>query len=283
MAIEAMASAQLGDEQHATKLIDILLCDNDVRLGLGLNHECPIARRRPETMPLSVNVLEYLERTTLDRLRYLDLATFKFAHALFMRREKRMLATLASSELLFKEVRFLRDERFSEVPAKKRSKTLDLVVWYTPVVLRFGPARGRNQTDCRDFQVVMILTGALGTAQWVRAPQLAEAFKGNAYFATDPAKERWLTHIISSSHIKVSMIDAGVRGRLRAAYRGSGDLSRDELCFELFRETEKTRHKYDPPRETRTISDDLASQLINAFRAPVNEYLARCDATGAAK
>jgi hypothetical protein len=302
VAIHAIARAQLGDSKGAAELFDSLLCDNSVRLALGFDPDRPIPRRRPETMPLSVDIFELLDRTNLDKLRYVDMAAFSAAHTLYSRREKRMQDTISSSELQFKGVQFFPDLRFSATEGKRKSSVL--ISSAQPAVLQFGPAqRSSRGPDC---YVVVVVQSHFGFSRWIVPSEFDEAFEGNGYFRTDPAKERWLTHILASDAMSglkdESRLDhAEVRlgpgktvmgyadgSESRALTRPAGkqygpvrkyagrsiDWSWDEVCFELFLEMERTGHVDNKVKSERTaLSADLAQQITAAFRQPISEYL----------
>jgi hypothetical protein len=301
MAIHAIARAQLGDSKGAAELFDSLLCDNSVRLALGFDPDRPIPRRRPETMPLSVDSFELLDRTNLDKLRYVDMAAFSAAHALFSRREKRMQDTISSSALQFKGVQFFPDLRFSTTQGKRKV----LISSAQPAGLQFGPAqRSSGGPDC---YVVVVVQGHSGFSRWIVPSEFDEAFEGNRYFRTDPAKERWLSHILASDgmsglkdesgldHAEVRLGPgktvmgyadgsesralagpAGTQYGPARKYAGrSIDWSWDEVCFELFLEMERAGHVDNKVTSERTaLSANLAQQITAAFREPVSEYLA---------
>jgi hypothetical protein len=299
MAIHAIAKAQLGDSKRAAELFDSLLCDNSVRLALGFDPDRPIPRRRPETMPLSVDIFELLDhRTDLDKLRYVDMAGFSAAHALFSRREKRMQDTISSSELQLKGVQFFPDLRFSPTQGKRKSSVL--VSSTQPAVLQFGPAQ--RSSRARDCYVVVLVQSHFGFSRWIVPTEFDEAFEGNGYFRTDPAKERWLTHILASDGMGGLKDEAGLDhaevrlgpgktvmgyadgsesralakqyGPVRKYAGRSIDWSLDEVCFELFLEMERTGQVDDKVQSERTaLSADLAQQITAAFRQPISEYL----------
>jgi hypothetical protein len=310
MAIHAIARAQLGDSKGASELFDGLLCDNSVRLALGFDPDRPIPRRRPETMPLSVDIQELLDRTNLDKLRYVDIAAFGSAHVLFSRRERRMHETMSSSELQFKGVQFFPDLRFSAPPGKRKSSGPLPVA--QPAVLKFGP--GQRASAGSDWYVVALVQSHFGS-RWIVPPEFDEAFDGNTYFRSDPAKDRWLAHILSSDgmnglkdesrldHVEVRLgpgktlmayadgsesrslaHPSGERYGLGLARKYAGrsiDWSWDEVCFELFLEMERTGHaekaKPEPAAEGARrppgLSPDVSKQMLAAFRLWIDEYL----------
>jgi hypothetical protein len=108
-------------------------------------------------------------------------------------------------------------------------------------------------------------------------PQLAQVFQGNAYFDQDPARRRWLAHILSSGHVDHIRDDAGLGIKsglgLRERDRPGTDLTWDEISFEIFRETEQLEHPYSRDLEFKSISDDLALVLIDAYRESLVEHL----------
>jgi len=271
LAIEAIARAEMGDEKKATPLVDVLLCNQEIRLGLGLDESGVIPRRRPEAMPLKDDTLGLIFGADLDRLRYLDFATFTTAHALFRKRNKHMLAKLATSKLSFKTFRLFSDLRFAEKPAK-RKRIFDMSSSYTPAVLRFGSACGDTYID-----VVIIRCVDFVGREWAMPPQLAQVFKGNAYFEQDPARKRWLAHILSSGHVENIIDDAGfgIKTGLgpRVKYRPGADLAWDEISFEIFRETEHLERPYSRTLEFKPISDELALKLVDVYREPLVERL----------
>jgi hypothetical protein len=305
MAIRAIAKAQLGDSAGASELFDILLCDNSVRLALGFDPDRPIPRRRPEIMPLGLDILELQDRTNLDKLRYVDMAAFSSACALFNRREQRMQETTSSSELLFKRVQFFPDLRFAAAPGKRKSSVRFPTA--QPAVLQFGPAP--CSSGAPDFYVVVLVESNFGFSRWIVPPGFDEEFEGNAYFRTDPAKGRWLTHILWSDgmsalknetrldHAEVRLGSGktlmgyadGSESRaltghlakkpglgLARRYAGrSIDWSWDEVCFELFLEMERAGHADNKNKsEATSLAADLATQLTAVFRQPIGDYLA---------
>lgn len=271
LAIEAIARAEMGEEGGATPLIDVLLCNPEIRLGLGLDDRGLIPRRRPEAMPLKSDVLDLTFGADLDRLRYLDLAAFRAAHALFLERDESMLGKMAASELVFKEFRVFPDLRFSE-PRAKRRPSFHSGDSYSPALLRFGPAHGDAHVD-----VVVIRRSDIVGTRWLMPPQLAQVFKGNAIFDQDAARKRWLAHILSSGHVE-KVDDAAGLGRkgglgLWEKYRPPAALSRDEISFEIFRATERVERPYSRELEFGVVSDELALALIDAFRGALAEHL----------
>lgn len=271
LAIEAIAWAEIGDERKAKPLVDVLLCNHEIRLGLGLDNGGLIPRRRPEAMPLKSETIDLLYDENLDRLRYLDLAAFRAAHALFLKRDKYMLGKLQTSELAFKEFRIFPDLRFAEKRAK-RKLAFDTGKSYTPAVLRCGPAYSDVHID-----VVVILCSDFANNQWLMPSQLAQVFNGNAYFDQDPARRRWLAHILSSGHVENITDDAGFRIKsglgLREKYRPGADLTRREISFEIFRETEQLERPWSREPEFKSISDDLALVLVDVCRESLVEHL----------
>jgi len=254
----------MGDESQAEPLIDVLLCNQEIRLGLGLDNGSLISRRRPETMPLKDDTLDQAYAADLDRLRYLDLAAFSAAHALFLKRDKRMLNKLAASTLVFKQFRIFPDLQFVETRAK-RKLTLDISGRYMPAVVSFGPAYGEAH-----FDVVVIRRSDFGWPKWFMPPQLAQVFKGNAYFEQDPTRKRWLAHILSSGHVEKINDGAGLRIKsglgLWEKYRPGPDLARDEISFTVFSETEQQRLLHTRDVEFQSIADDLAVVLVDVYR-----------------
>lgn len=271
LAIEAIARAEMGDERTAAPLVDVLLCNQEVRLGLGLDDDGLIPRRRPEAMPLQNDALEPMYGEDLDRLRYLDLAAFRAARALFVKRDQYMLGKLAVSELAFKGFRIFPELRFAEKRATRKS-IFNTNNSYTPAVLRFGPAHGDSHVD-----VVVIHCSDFVRPRWLMPPQLAQVFQGNAYFDQDPECKRWLAHVLASGHVENIMNDAGLKIKsglgLRDKFQLGADLARDEISFEIFRETEQPKRIQWRELEFMPLPDDLALALVNAYRESLGEHL----------
>lgn len=278
MAIEAMARAQIGDNARATTLVDTLLCSSDVRMGLGLISGQAIPRRPPEGLPCNIDYLGLLDRQHgLDRLRYLDLAAFPLAQALFRNREGRMLGSLAASQLVFKDIRFFPQLRFQEKQERKRPSFFSRDS-YTPAVLRFGPASkdGLEAHDERDVEIVVIGERRLLDARWSRPPQLSALFPANALFDKDPAKQDWLMHILASGCVAALQERAGLSGKsglgLRERYRKSPELSRDEISFDIFRHTERVDDRSNVIAAA-SLSPELAAQIAQAFKTQLAGHL----------